>query len=85
MTTIEKIERALMDMICEGGGDSETIRKRAKRIARIATPKAAPTVTEAALALINAYGGDVPPWLQSEVAALVEAIDREALEENIAP
>jgi hypothetical protein len=41
-------------------------------------PKAAPTVTEAALALINAYGGDVPPWLQSEVAALVEAIDREA-------
>lgn len=34
-------------------------------------------VTQAALALINAYGGDVPPWLRDEVAALVEAIDKE--------
>lgn len=44
---------------------------------RVAQPMILPTVTEAALALVNAYGGDVPPWLQSEVTALVEAIDRE--------
>ena len=36
------------------------------------------SVSSAALALVNAYGGDIPPWLRDEVGALMHAIDMES-------
>jgi hypothetical protein len=38
VTKIEKIECALSDFICEGGGNADTIRRYARRIARIKDP-----------------------------------------------